>query len=190
MADFKTSYNITSANEGGYANVAGDKGGETYKGIARNYHPTWSGWKIIDSIKAKNPGITRKDLDALLANDSTLQGLVLSFFKTEFWDVAKLDNISNQNIANEVYDTGVNFGMSKSIKFLQEACNFTRSDMELEVDGIVGTNTLKAVTTHPYPDVLFKALNIRQGEAYFDAWRKDPTQEKFVRGWLTRVTFL
>ncbi|MBX9449807.1 MAG: hypothetical protein KL787_08850, partial [Taibaiella sp.] len=28
------------------ANVAGDRGGETYKGIARNIHPKWQGWGL------------------------------------------------------------------------------------------------------------------------------------------------
>ncbi len=37
--------------EGYYANVTGDKGGETYMGVARKLHPDWEGWKYIDAYK-------------------------------------------------------------------------------------------------------------------------------------------
>lgn len=190
MADFKIAFNITNGHEGGYANVSGDKGGETYKGIARNFWGSWSGWQIIDRIKKEHPGVTRKELDMLLAADKPLQEKVLSFFKTNFWDVMRLDEISFQDIANEMYDSGVNFGIPPVIKRLQEAVNVTRTDIELTVDGKIGPNTIKGVNTHTDYKFLYKALNIIQGEAYMEIWRRDKTQEKFVKGWFTRVTFI
>lgn len=42
-----------SAKEGGYANVLGDKGGETYMGISRVYWPSWPGWPVIDDWRAE-----------------------------------------------------------------------------------------------------------------------------------------
>ncbi len=37
MANYTEALKITGLNEGGYNNIPGDKGGETYAGIARNY---------------------------------------------------------------------------------------------------------------------------------------------------------
>ena len=37
MAEFETAYYLTNKIEGGYANDQDDKGGETYRGIARNF---------------------------------------------------------------------------------------------------------------------------------------------------------
>jgi len=59
MADFDKYYPILLKAEGGYASAEfaakyNDKGGETYKGIARNFNPAWEGWAIIDAYKAKN----------------------------------------------------------------------------------------------------------------------------------------
>jgi hypothetical protein len=38
-------------NEGGFKliDIAADRGGQTYAGIARNFHPNWPGWHCIDS---------------------------------------------------------------------------------------------------------------------------------------------
>ena len=190
MALFKIGYELTSINEGGYANDADDKGGETYKGISRNSHPNWVGWIAIDSIKKSNPGITKAALNKILAEDLDLQKRVHDFYNAIFWDTLRLDEIFEQDLANELYDTGVNFGGSRAIKMIQEACNLTRSDIQLEVDGKIGSNTIKAINTHPNPKLLFKMTNVLQGEAYIEIWRRDPTQEKFIKGWFNRVVFL
>jgi lysozyme family protein len=55
MAHFKTAYALTMGHEGIYSNNPKDRGGETYKGIARKFHPSWEGWKAIDRMKNK-PG--------------------------------------------------------------------------------------------------------------------------------------
>ena len=39
MADFATAYAPLAGFEGGWCNVQGDSGGETYAGIARRYWP-------------------------------------------------------------------------------------------------------------------------------------------------------
>ena len=190
MADFNIAYKITSVNEGGYAHVVGDLGGETYKGIARNYHPKWDGWATIDSIKKANPFLTRKELDARLAAIPELQTSVKNFFKVNFWDINWLDKFNSQDIANELYDTGVNFGPGRALKMLQEAVNFTRTDVTLDVDGAIGNNTLNATNSHADTKLLFKGMNLLQGEAYIEAWRKNSIQEKFIKGWFTRIAFL
>ena len=51
MADFATAYAPLAGFEGGWCNVQGDSGGETYAGIARRYWPDWPGWKLIDGEK-------------------------------------------------------------------------------------------------------------------------------------------
>ena len=50
MADFNKAYKATMGHEGGYVDDPADKGGETYKGIARRYNPGWGGWKQIDPL--------------------------------------------------------------------------------------------------------------------------------------------
>ena len=58
MANFQQAFQHTAAAEGGYSNNPKDKGGETYRGIARKYWPDWAGWIIVDEYKRNMPGAT------------------------------------------------------------------------------------------------------------------------------------
>ena len=51
MAELNIAESKTLKWEGGYCNVAGDRGGETIFGIARNMHPKLSLWGIMDTYK-------------------------------------------------------------------------------------------------------------------------------------------
>ena len=116
MADFGIAYKKTGGWEGGWNHVAGDRGGETYKGIARKFHPKWEGWKIIDSRKPLKHG--------QILNDTKLDDMVTRFYKKEYWDVIDGDKIQDQKIANTLYDFGVNAGYGRSIKNIQIVLKF------------------------------------------------------------------
>ena len=190
MADFEKAIIKTLEHEGLYSVDPADRGGETYKGIARRMHPNWHGWKVIDSYK----GISNFPKNTI--SDPNLQKLVKSFYKAAFWDVNLLDQVPSQYVAEELFDTGVNMGTSKAAKFLQEALNVLNNCgklyNDLTVDGKVGANTIKAVKLcieNKGDSYLYKVLNILQGSFYIDLMRKNVSQEKFAYGWLSRVEF-
>lgn len=114
MANFLTAYKKTGGWEGGWNHIAGDRGGETYKGIARKFWPKWDGWKIIDEYKK-----THKLKNGDFIKNSDLDQLVLDFYKKEFWDVVGGDKIEDQNTANTLYDFGVNAGYGRSIQNIE-----------------------------------------------------------------------
>lgn len=111
MSDFEVAYKRTNAFEGGYVNDPDDNGGETYHGIARKFHPTWQGWVIIDFQK-KKPNFPKN----LEQRKIELEKLKKEFYKQNFWDLVLGDKIKNQKVANDLYDTAVNMGVSTSIK--------------------------------------------------------------------------
>jgi lysozyme family protein len=111
MSEFKIAYQNTSKVEGGYANDKHDSGGETWKGISRNNEKNWNGWKIVDVYK-KLPNFPDN-----LNNSAELQNEVMSVYKENYWDALNLDFISDQRMANELYDTGVNMGIGTAGKF-------------------------------------------------------------------------
>lgn len=178
MADFLTAYRHTKKVEGGYVNDPADAGGETYKGIARNYHPDWKGWPIIDGLK-QAPDF-RAELKIM---EATLQPFVESFYKSEFWDKVKGDDITDQAIAAELFDTGVNFGISRAVKMAQEAVKLS-TDLNIDVDGKIGPATVGAINSHKNKPWLFQLMNCLQAEAYIEICRSKPSQEKFLRGWI------
>ncbi len=191
MADFEIAFDETMINEGGYVHDPDDRGGETYRGVARAFHGTWPGWKIVDDLKQTFPQDFRKHLD----DDAELQTLVKAFYREKFWDVLQGDEITDQHLANEVFDTGVNQGTGSAAESWQEALNLLnrngRDYPDIEVDGKVGEAT--RLTTKAYlarnknrSDTLIKLLNILQGMRYVELARKTPSQRKFMHGWLTR----
>lgn len=183
MADFKIAYQETMKVEGGYANNPKDRGGETWKGIARNFHPNWPGWSIVDSFK----NMSRTNFEKALEGSQTLQRLVLEFFKQEFWNTMKLDEFTDQSIANEMFDTGVNMAPHYAVEFLQKAVNAT-SDVILTIDGKMGPVTVGAINVHKKPKQVLKLLNCQQGTRYMDISMYNPTQKTFMASWLSRVT--
>jgi len=188
MADFKEAYDLTMGHEGGYVHDPDDVGGETYKGVARKYHPNWYGWSMIDDAKSEH------NFPQCLDSDQELQEAVEDFYKDKYWDVNRLDEFP-QAVSTELFDTGVNMGIGRAAKFLQECLNYLNRNGsmfdDLVVDGAIGPASLRAANTVLPKDevVLLTMLNVCQGRHYMNYMTKSPTQEKFARGWFKRVTF-
>lgn len=190
MANFKEAFLLTSAIEGGYANDQDDNGGETYKGISRKNFPNWKGWFIVDLFKRSAPKPSA--LNNLLSSNDEIQTLVEAFYKAEFWDKLKLDYVTSQPVANELYDTAVNCGTGISALFLQQALNVTNRNgvdySDIIEDAVIGSTTVTTMNKHPRPTDVLKVLNVLQGARYIDICRANKKQEKFFRGWLSRVS--
>jgi lysozyme family protein len=186
MADFKIAYDETMGNEGGYANVQGDPGGETWKGIARNFWPNWEGWKTIDEWKnGGNPNWKNLMKEELEPN-------VQDFYKVQFWNRILGDQIRNQEVANELFDSAVNMGVSKAVTFLQEALSIFQNAVVIVADGNFGGITFKCLdkfllssTEHRIKAFLLD-LNVQQG-AWYHHLAKEHGMSKFIEGWYNRV---
>ncbi len=189
MANFTQAYKITSAHEGTYSNDAVDRGGETYRGISRVHHPDWDGWPKIDAVKG-NSGFPK-----LLNRDRSLQAIVKSFYKRKYWDRFLGDKIIDQETANELYDTAVNMGVRRSVRFLQNALNLLNRNQsnfsDLVVDGWLGPTSLGILSKYLDLDgnsaALLKLMNLQQGARYVEIMENDSSQEKYARGWLKRT---
>lgn len=200
MANFDLAYLVTMGHEGLYSNDPRDRGGETWKGIARTMHPDWPGWVLVDSVKKQ---AARNNLAAELNKVDELEACVQLFYETLFWKANKLDEITDQEIANEVFDTGVNQGARTAAMYLQEALNLLNNNQkhysDLKVDGAIGPQTLKAyhayMFTANFPGrsgfrnvhTLLKALNFFQLQRYIEICEKTPGQEVYFYGWVNRV---
>lgn len=191
MADFRIAYNIVRQHEGGYANNKADNGGETFKGIARKFWSDWSGWKFIDAIKSKFNTSDADVIDREAAKIPDLQNAVLAFYKSNFWNVLSLDAVINQDIANELFDTAVNMSTNTAGEFLQRSLNVLNRNgqdySDLLVDGKIGQKTITVLNAHKYPQTVLKVLNCLQGAKYISICEHNPSQEIFIRSWMSRV---
>jgi lysozyme family protein len=192
MANFDTAFEKTAAIEGGYVFDPDDAGGETYKGISRRFNPLWQGWDRIDEIKMTNS--SKKEFGKIFDQDKGLQEEVVLFYKQAYWDKFWGDDIPVQEIAEELFDTGVNIGVHRAVEFLQKGLNLLNRNKknytDVFEDGLFGRNTLKALQAYLKIDdvsYLLKVMNVLQGMHYIEYMRKNPAQEKYARGWLKRV---
>lgn len=200
MSEFTPAYQKTLAAEGAYSNDPRDRGGETYKGIARNMNPRWEGWDVIDAIKAN----TNKDqLLKAMAADEELEQLVADFYKLVYFDPLMLSQITEQDIANELFDTAVNQGTGIAVKHFQVALNLLNNNQkhysDISEDGKMGEGSLKAyrayMLTANFPGrsvekntkTLLKAMSGLQFMRYADICNRDPLQEVYFYGWLNRI---
>jgi lysozyme family protein len=104
VTPFETAFNRVVAAEGGYSNIAADRGGRTMLGITER--------------TALLNGYTG-DIAKLTIDDAR------RIYKSAYWDSMKLDEIAalSQPIAFELFDTGVNCGVGVSRSFLQRCLN-------------------------------------------------------------------
>lgn len=172
MTLFDKCYDLLLKNEGGYSYHPKDKGGETYKGIARRYHSSWKGWDILDDYKFG------RDFPVNAYQDDELDELVRSFYRDIFWDRMKLDLISNENAALQIFDMAVNSGIRTAVKIAQRVCLS-------KVDGVLGART--AIKINQMGDAFVDKYILARIEKYRDIVNNDPSQQVFLNGWIRRA---
>lgn len=196
----KTLFEISLArilkNEGIYSNEKLDFGGETVFGISRKNWPDWEGWGIVDSFRNH---CHSSQLEAMIQQSKPLQQLVYDFYKENFWTPLYGQEFE-QEVADELFDTAVNQGVQPASEYLQKALNLLNENQslypDLKVDGKIGQKTIFAYHTYMNTylrssrskekniKVLLKIMNAYQLKRYLDIVEVNPSQEKFVYGWL------
>jgi len=162
MADFQPAFEVMIKNEGGYVlhNVPGDRGGMTYAGIARNMQPKWPGWPLIDA---------GQDVPASMVRD---------FYKRDFWDPVRGDDLQHQAIAQAIFDFHVNAG--------RPARTLAQLVVGLTPDGQFGDKTVAALNAAE-PDKFVLAYALAKIARYRDIVTKNRDQQKFLLGWINRT---
>lgn len=176
MAEFKPAFERVLEHEGGYlmTETPGDRGGQTYAGISRRAHPGWEGWAMLDD------GVEMEDATPLVES-------VRDLYRTMYWDVIQGDRYRSQSLAETVYSCAVLSGPSHAIHCLQRAI-----DRRLDPDGVLGPQTLAAIDRLPSDasaevELIQLRLFRARAEHYCTLVRRDPSQRKFLAGWLNRA---
>lgn len=112
MANFNSLYTKLIKNEGGYVNNPNDAGGETYKGICRKYYKNAKFWEFVDIAKSKYN--KTKTINTYLEGIKSVQDEIKAIYKKEYWDVFNLDNINNEKLAFQIFDSAVNVGTART----------------------------------------------------------------------------
>lgn len=139
-------------------------------------------------IKGDRGGVTKFGIAQNSHTDISVKDLTLAqameIYERDYWQAGKCDKMLYP-ISFVHFDACVNHGLGGATKQLQRALGFSGSD----VDGALGNGTLSAIALAEPLDLTNKILD--QREAFFKRIvEKDPSQVKFLKGWLNRISHL
>lgn len=145
--------------EGGYVNHRSDRGGPTNYGITQRVYSDWSGTAGRD-----------------IRNMEKTEAVKIYF--DLYWTPAKCEQLPAA-IRGIHFDSAVNHGVGRAAKLLQTAA-------AVDVDGVIGKNTLAAVhATHP--ELLKFRYVAERYKFYGDIIQRDRSQLVFMAGWMARM---
>ena len=208
MAKAHEPIKLTFLREGELSIDNSDTGGFTYLGIAYNKNKSFTVINeilefvgneliklgIIKSIvelrnlgtpKGKPISISNTVLNILnnLLRKNKYENKLIEYYKKQYWDVNKCDDISSQTLAEELFDFGVNAGPPTAAKILQRL-------VDVKDDGNLGEMSLYAINCAICFDLFSLQLNFALEKIkHYHRISKAPGSEnrKYIHGWLNRT---
>ena len=199
---------LTFLREGELSIDNSDTGGFTYLGIAYNKNKSFTVIneilefvgneliklgiiKSIDELrnlgtpKGKPISISDTVLNILnnLLRKNKYENKLIEYYKKQYWDVNKCDDISSQTLAEELFDFGVNAGPETAAKILQRL-------VDVKDDGNLGEMSLYAINCAICFDLFSLQLNFALEKIkHYHRISKAPGSEnrKYIHGWLNRT---
>ncbi|ETR66619.1 MAG: XRE family transcriptional regulator [Candidatus Magnetoglobus multicellularis str. Araruama] len=157
--------------EGGYVDHPFDKGGPTNWGITIKSLSNYIG-RIATINDVKN-----------LSRD-----VAEEIYKRNYY-IAPSINTLPLFIQPFIFDSAVNHGPRRAIKFIQSVCNQAGYYPNLSLDGAIGPNTRRAVkwAEREMGKIFLKALIEERRNFYLIICHVQPSQNIFLDGWLKRI---
>ena len=208
MAKAHEPIKLTFLREGDLSIDNSDTGGFTYLGIAYNKNKSFTVIneilefvgkeliklgiiKSIDELrnlgtpKGKPISISSTVLNTLntLLRKNKYENKLIEYYKKQYWDVNKCDDISSQTLAEELFDFGVNAGPPTAAKILQRL-------VDVKDDGNLGEMSLYAINCAICFDLFSLQLNFALEKIkHYHRISKAPGSEnrKYIHGWLNRT---
>ena len=208
MAKAHEPIKLTFLREGELSIDNSDTGGFTYLGIAYNKNKSFTVIneilefvgkeliklgiiKSVDELrnlgtqKGKPISISNTVLNTLnnLLRKNKYENKLIEYYKKQYWDVNKCDDISSQTLAEELFDFGVNAGPPTAAKILQRL-------VDVKDDGNLGEMSLYAINCAICFDLFSLQLNFALEKIkHYHRISKAPGSEnrKYIHGWLNRT---
>lgn len=152
--------------EGGYVNDPKDRGGATNKGV------TIATWKAQGYDKDGDGDIDVNDLKKITDADA------INIMRKNYWNRWKADDIRDQSIANTLVDWVWGSG--------KYGITIPQQMLGVNADGVVGPKTLAALNAQN-PKAFFVKLQARRETYLRNLVKNNPSQKRFLNGWLRRL---
>lgn len=104
-----------------------------------------------------------------------------------WWTRYRLNEIKDTSVASKCLDVLYNMGRPRGTRVVQASCNKLLFKKKIDVDGLLGGETLKAVNSLP-PLSLLKCIREKQASWYRYLAETNPGKyQKYLKGWLRRA---
>ena len=167
MADFLPAFRKVIGEEGGFSDEKHDRGGPTKYGITQRTLAEW--WRHL----GRDGEPTRGDVQILTETEAR------EIYRTLWWGRYGLGRITEQTLATKIFDMAVNMGPHAAVVIAQRAVGAV-------ADGALGPKTIAALALADPEEALAKMRELA-AERYRKIVAEDPTQERFLSGWLARA---
>jgi len=166
-------------NEGDkYTNIPGDKGGPTKDGITLKYA---HGVGFISMDLDHDGDVDERDIMLVTAE------LAATLYRHDFFEAPRISRLPVE-LQPQVFDTAVNSGPPRSIQMLQRTLG--KLGYRTDVDGVIGPEVISkanaACTALGWAVVNDAVVDTRK-EFYRVIVKMDPSQQKFIHGWINRA---
>jgi lysozyme family protein len=106
--------------------------------------------------------------------------MVRDFYRAEFWGKMRGDELTNQDVANTIFNFGVNAGMGMAVKLAQLVVGSTP-------DGGIGPKTVERLNQITDGQRFKEQYALAKIARYAEICNRNRTQSKFLLGWVNRT---
>lgn len=157
--------------EGGYIDHPSDRGGPTNYGITQKTLSRYYGRAATTAeVKALSIDVAEE------------------IYKRNYFYGPSIDSL-DETLQPFIFDSAVNHGPRRAIKFLQSVCNQAGCDPRLSEDGAIGPNTRRGINwaLKEMGDTFLEALIEERKNFYLVIVAARPSQKIFLEGWMNRI---
>ena len=157
--------------EGGFTDHPADRGGPTKFGITQKTLSNYYGYNVM-----------RGDVEALS------EEVAREIYERNYFIAPRIDRLP-ETIQPFIFDSAVNHGPRRAIKFVQSVCNQAGYDPQISEDGAMGPNTRRAAewAEQEMGEFFLKSLIEERRNFYRMIVQARPSQQVFLKGWMNRV---
>lgn len=180
-ASFEEAQGLVKTVEAGYSDDRGDNGNFIDVKGGRRFIGTNHGISapiLADYFKSQG-------IDRLLTKNDMMKlsyKTALKIYKADYWDAQNLSELTDQNVANIIYDGCVNQGKDAMRSILRDALE--DNGVEISDDDVIFSKEVLSKANKLNQEDLFKSIkNFRE-----DRYRDSKTFNRHGEGWLNRLS--